>query len=122
MRSLAQHRPVFHNEADFQHALAWELRLHYPEAQVRFERRVLPNIQLDLDITSGGRRTAFELKYLTAPLAVDFGGEAFDLADQSAQDVRRYDVIRDITRIERIVVENVADVGFVIVLTNAQEY
>jgi len=23
---LAQHRPVFHSDADFQHALAWELQ------------------------------------------------------------------------------------------------
>jgi hypothetical protein len=41
MTSLAQSRPVFHAEADFQHAFAWELHKELPSAQVRLELPVV---------------------------------------------------------------------------------
>ena len=35
MQELAKHRPVFHSEADFQFALAWQIRASMPETEVR---------------------------------------------------------------------------------------
>jgi hypothetical protein len=36
---LARNRPVFHSEADFQHALAWEIHSLHPTAKIRLEYR-----------------------------------------------------------------------------------
>lgn len=35
MQSLSVKRPIFHSEADFQHALAWELQSEFPKASIR---------------------------------------------------------------------------------------
>ena len=40
LAKLAKKRPVFHSEADFQHALAWELQLDDPTAGIRLEKQV----------------------------------------------------------------------------------
>ena len=37
MSKLRKRRPIFHSEADFQHALAWEIHLANPSHQVRLE-------------------------------------------------------------------------------------
>jgi hypothetical protein len=34
---LAKKRPIFHSEADFQHALAWEVRGMHADADIRLE-------------------------------------------------------------------------------------
>ena len=65
---LAEHRPVFHSERDLQHALAWQIQLACPEAQIRLEPRPRRGIHLDLLVRRGKRRTAIELKYLVAAL------------------------------------------------------
>jgi hypothetical protein len=53
---------------------------------------------LDLLIRLGEQHTALELKYLVAALHATASGELFDLPNQSANDIGRYDVIKDITR------------------------
>jgi hypothetical protein len=50
------------------------------------------------------------------------GGEPFELPDQSAQDISRYDVIKDVVRMESFVVDGVAERDRVIVLTNDPAY
>lgn len=37
--SLAVEKPIFHSEADFQHALAWRIHTVMPDAKVRLEYR-----------------------------------------------------------------------------------
>jgi hypothetical protein len=37
--ALALKRPIFHSEADFQHAVAWEIHSRRPELSVRLEFR-----------------------------------------------------------------------------------
>ncbi len=36
---LSAVRPIFHSEADFQHALAWTIQLQHPDATIRLEIR-----------------------------------------------------------------------------------
>ena len=66
LSALARRRGVFHSEADFQHALAWQLQLDHPAARVRLETRPLPGkaLALDLLFEQDGLKTAVELKYL----------------------------------------------------------
>lgn len=55
MHALAQGRPVFYLEADFQLGLAWTLQRMFPDAQVRLELPVV--------VSDEGRVWADELKY-----------------------------------------------------------
>lgn len=122
MSGLAARRPVFHSERDFQHALAWQIQLNYPQAQIRLETRPRRGVHLDMLIRLGGTRTAVELKYLVAALHAIVGEESFDLPHQSANDISRHDVIKDITRIEAALSDGHADSGCVVILTNDRSY
>lgn len=120
--TLAVERPVFHSEADFQHSLAWHLKLADPAARIRLETRPVRGMQLDLLVESRGRRTAIELKYFFKRFHGDVEGESFDLPDQSAHDISRYDFVKDIVRTESFVANGIADSGRTIVLTNDPAY
>ncbi|MBI3914108.1 MAG: hypothetical protein HY327_07980 [Chloroflexi bacterium] len=106
LNTLSKYRPVFHSEADFQHAFAWEIHQRFPTASIRLERPFLSgNNQLHLDILviREADILAIELKYKTRGLSLRLGDEQFALKDQSAQDLGRYDFIKDIQRLEQIV-------------------
>lgn len=124
LQCLAAKRPVFHSEADFQHALAWQIQLDHPDARIRLETRPLPGrpVYLDMAVAVNGRRIAVELKYLVKAVLADIDGEHFELRPQSAQDVRRYDVIKDVCRLEEIVACGAADAGVMVALTNDPSY
>jgi hypothetical protein len=47
------------------------------------------------------RYLAVELKYLTAAWTGEVDGEHFSLLSQGAQDIRAYDVLKDVQRVER---------------------
>src|SRR5664280_2719473 len=47
MTALAVGRPVFHSEADIQHAFAWELQRTHPAARIRLETRPARSGALD---------------------------------------------------------------------------
>ncbi len=111
---LAEQRPVFHSEADFQFALAWRIREETGQ-EVRLEYPV-PEERMYLDISLPATRTAIELKYWTRKLDVEMGGERFALKDQAAQDLGRYDFLKDIRRVEKV------GRGFAVALTNDRTY
>lgn len=119
---LSEHRPVFHSERDFQHALAWQIQLANPQARIRLETRPRRGVHLDLLVTLEGVRTAVELKYLLAGLRTSVDGELFDLPHQAANDISRHDVVKDITRVEAVVADGYAEVGSVLVLSNDRSY
>jgi predicted RNase H-like nuclease len=121
MAAVANARPVFHSEADFQHAFAWQIHKACPEADVRLETRPSPGVRLDVLVRRGGTRIAIELKYLLRKLTATWNGEQFELPMQSAHDVRRYDFIKDIVRLEALV-PSIANVGFAVALTNDPGY
>lgn len=124
LSALARRRGVFHSEADFQHALAWQLQLDHPAARVRLETRPLPGkaLALDLLFEQDGLKTAVELKYLVRSLVIEVAGERFELRAQSAHDVRRYDVVKDICRLEAVVAAGAADDGVLVALSNDPAY
>lgn len=124
MRTLAGKRPVFHSEADFQHALAMEIARLDPAAQVRLEYRPLSDerVYLDLWIGGGNRSLAIELKYKTRLASVKWKGERFDLANQGAQDLGAYDVWKDVQRLENVCSRRNGIEGYVILLSNDASY
>src|SRR5665811_831569 len=67
LESLAAARKVFHSEADFQFAFAWEAKCLWPTLEVRLENHPEPNVRLDLQFTApaAGIGIAIEMKYMT---------------------------------------------------------
>jgi hypothetical protein len=123
---LALRRPLFHSEADFQHALAWEIHERHPAAQVRLEYRpkllrgrIYVDIWVELD---SGPTIAIELKYKTRPLVWEREGESYELLNQSAQDAGRYDFLKDVRRIEQLAQASSSVCGAAILLTNDPSY
>jgi hypothetical protein len=126
LEALARTRPVFHSEADFQHHLAWTVRELDPLIDVRLETRPLPGVRQQLDVRlhyrESDERVALELKYPTRSISVVVGGEAFALHDHAAQDIARYDICKDVSRVENFVATGTVDRGFVLVITNDQGF
>lgn len=124
MAGLSRVRPVFHSEADFQHALAGSIHDDWPQHHVRLETRPTKGTHLDMLVVdpTAGLSLAIELKYLTAAWQGVEGGEEFDLLNQGAQDIRAYDCVKDIGRVERYVAEHPGAAGLVLVLTNDPNY
>lgn len=123
--SLSNKRPIFHSEADFQFALAWEIRSRYPDALIRLEYRpaVSSRISIDITIFYLGKTIPIELKYKTAKLKYTIRTEEFNLKYQSAQDIGKYDCLKNIKRIEdlKTQLENFS-AGYTIWLTNDSSY
>ena len=125
--ALAEQRPVFHSEADFQHALAWELHRCLPRANVRLERPVelqqgVKPIHVDIWVEQDGEVFALELKYKTRSLQPLERGERFVLQNHGAQDIGRHDFVKDVWRVETIVANLAHATGYAILLTNEPSY
>ena len=122
---VARHRPLFHSEADFQHAFAWEVHRQFPDASVRLEKPIsIANgvAHLDVLVQRGDAMAAVELKYKTRKLSFETSSETFSLRNHSAQDVGRYDFIKDISRLEDITASYPGALGYAVLLTNESAY
>lgn len=119
MSELAKARPIFHSEADFQFALAWQIREMMPDSQIRLE---FPYKSMRLDIWIFNQETAIELKYKTKRMQSGHDDEQFALREQAGQDFGCYDFLKDIKRIETIKSSGLAKRGFAVMLTNDPSY
>jgi len=124
LNSLSKSRPVFHSEADFQHSLAWAIHQQYPQAIIRLEYpKPSGKIEyVDLWIKRKRKIYGIELKYKTRKIHINFNKEDFYLLNQGAQDIGRYDFIKDIVRVEGFVNHYDNSEGWVILLTNDSLY
>jgi len=121
---LANKRPIFHSEADFQHSLAWEIHLQ-TNLKIRLEytyRQVLQkDPQIDIVVWEEDKLIPIELKYKTRKFTTIIDGEEFFLKDHSATDQGRYDFIYDIKRVEEIT-EQTHTEGYCVFLTNVSAF
>jgi hypothetical protein len=104
LAALAGARPILHSEADLQFALAWHIQRAYPSTVVRLEYKAAYAHRrgyLDLWIVRGEIPVAIELKYFTRKLTVTLGGETYDLVDQGAADIGRYQFLKDSSGLSR---------------------
>ena len=125
LRTLAPTRPIFHSEADFQHALAWHIHNRHPELKVRLEYRpaiVGRKVYIDIWLERERSVYAIELKYKTRRLSTSVHGESFDLLNHSAHDCARYDVCKDVSRMESLARSYPDLVGCTVFLTNDPGY
>ena len=125
LQELSDERPLYHSEADFQHALAWRIHQRFSDARVRLEVNPYKDGQrayLDILLHFGDVPVAIELKYKTRKMDFSYGNEDFHLLDQSAQDTGRYDFIKDVCRLERFVTANPDALGIAVFLSNDPSY
>lgn len=129
LKELSNERPIFHSEADFQHALAWQIHLIYPKSNIRIEKRFIaePNnkVYIDIIVFNDKKAIAIELKYKTKNLRFTSPSktcENFILKSHDAPDFGRYDFLKDISRIEFLKSKKMVDYGYAIFLTNDSEY
>ena len=119
-------RRIFHSEADFQHAFAWQIHEKMPDWKIRLEFNPYPRNKkkMFLDIYIPTEKIAIELKYFTRELDTEDDGEHFVLHKHSAQDQRRYDFLRDVQRLEELIRDERQSVraGFALLLTNDPSY
>ena len=125
LKALAGKRPVFHSEADFQHALAWQIHeMHqglHPRLEYPFERPTRKTC--DMVLFRGGKMVmAIELKYPCRNLDYENKGEMFALKSAPV-DAGRHGTLKDIERMEEFIeeiqeTENRTVQAAVITLTN----
>jgi hypothetical protein len=114
-------RPVFHSEADLQHAFAVVLREIHPGLQVRLEAPYPRRRAVDLLCFGPGGRTLVEFKRFTAAWSGDDPntGELFTLKQQAADDVARRNFVFDIARLEEFCATAMVPTnGLVIMISN----
>jgi hypothetical protein len=125
LNQIKEKRKLFHSEADFQFALAWEIQLCYPDIDVRMEYRPkeAPNMHIDIFIHTENGSIPIELKYKTLKTDIVVEGESFFLKDHGAQDIGKYDCLTDLSRIEWLS-HNLPDFikGYTLWLTNDPSY
>lgn len=133
LNELAKHRPIFHSEADFQFALAWEIKKEYGEnVEIRMERPyVLKDKKIEVDITlcfEKEKNIGIELKHITKEYSYPShenqktSEEVFNLKEHAATNLSRYDFYADISRLEDLNKPKYIDYGYVIFLTNNSSY
>jgi hypothetical protein len=125
LAQLARERKIFHSEADFQHALAWKIHELHPTAKLRLELpsgRFDKRERIDILVILDGIHCAIELKYKKRKLDGVFDGEKFVLSNDGAQDIGRYDFVKDVARLERYVGSTDNTVGWAVLLTNDDLY
>lgn len=122
---LRSKRKIFHSEADFQFAFAWELQLQYPDDAIRLEYPPPndPTKYVDILLRIGEDVYPIELKYKTKLFSAVVDGEPYYLKNHGAQDIGKYDFVKDICRVEafRETISGYRD-GYALWLTNDPSY
>ena len=125
IESLRHKRSVFHSEADFQFALAWEIQQSNSDTEIRLEYppKDEPNKYIDILVRHEEFVFPIELKYKTKNLSVLVDGEQFTLKNHGVQDLGAYDFVKDICRSESFATHlDGFKCGYVIWLTNDPYY
>ena len=126
LTSLAAQRPLFHSEADFQHALAWEIHSRHPNVSIRLEYptgdlKDKEYVDIWVELPSGGIM-AIELKYKTRSLNAEVFGQHYRLREHSARDEGRFDLLHDVERLERLIAARQSIVGAAVLHTIDSRY
>jgi hypothetical protein len=128
MELLADRRPVFHSEADFQFAFAQlvtemdseiRCRLEVPQDVAAAKAGPGRGEYLDLACHGPSGATLIEFKYATREWrGSDAHGEAFHLRNHAAYDLTRRYFVHDISRLERFTQDVANTNGLALLLSN----
>ncbi|WP_440005302.1 hypothetical protein [Halomicrococcus sp. SG-WS-1] len=107
---------VFHQEADLQQALAWNLHQHFPSLTIRAEYPV-QGITTDLWLIDDDERMAIELKYPKKSFKAQAEDESYEFGNDPT-DVACYGYLADIERLETLIAEGSCEQGAAVIVTN----
>ena len=127
MNTLSKKEQIFHSEADFQFRLGWELKVIDNSLEIVMERpysNFSKRVHIDLIIidTPNNKKYAIELKYATKFLKYTDKNDSYSLTNHNAQNQKRYDFYRDISRVEKLIQDKEINEGYTILLTNDLSY
>lgn len=136
LKSVYNNRNPFLSEAQLQFDLAialekhfeshspnrYKIYLEYPTVNTTTNARVYYDIVIK-DVETK-EYCPIELKYKTKKATVIFDGTAIDLKNHAAQDLGRFDYLKDVERIENFnaFTSKVKEAGYAIILTNDHSY
>lgn len=133
LNELAESRPIFHNEKDFQFELANKIREYinnenivvrleyfigeslkeiknkYEKSKTRRKRIYIDIMIIEKNKIGPNKAIAIELKYKTKESIGMCKNEDYELTNQGAQDWGCYDIYKDLKRIENLVYDNKDD-------------
>ena len=105
MRNLRKRRSIFHSEADFQHALAWQIHTDFSDCEIRLEYKPISRVNMFVDIWAWIEdiQIAIEVKYPAAKHIIKRQDlfETFHLDKGGPLDTARYGFLKDIQRLEK---------------------
>ena len=147
LKNLAERRPLFWSEADFQFEFAWELHTRLGgEAKIYLERRFeidrdssdnaneksnqsttnksLDKLYVDIWVEYDNTTYPIELKYTTKRCKINDTENPVETKEQSARDIGCYRFLWDIKRLEEIKtsLRNKGVKGYAIMLTSDAGY
>lgn len=126
IEALSHKRKIFVSEADLQFSLAWQIQQQYPDADIRLEYcpvEIDKSMHVDILVKMKDSYIPIEVKYFKMGCDVIVDGERFVLKNQGAQDIARYDFLKDITRIEKLIMaDSKFTKGYVVLLANDPTY
>ncbi|GGA80215.1 hypothetical protein [Ornithinibacillus halotolerans] len=117
--TFANKRLIPSSQFDFRDKLASELRTSGYSVEIN---KWFEEDRVALFASKGNEKIAIELRYKTALLRTIYKDNRIYLSDQRAQDVSRYDYLRDLSKMEEVVKQNPEVKGFTILLTNDHLY
>lgn len=125
LSNLKSQRKIFHSEADFQFAFAWELQKLLPNANIRLEYcpSFAPTMHIDIYVVDNEGTHPIELKYKTKSITTTHDNEYYKIKNHGAQDLGRFDFLYDINRIESVKkLDSTFKSGYAIMITNDPSY
>jgi hypothetical protein len=126
---LAIKRPIFHSEADFQFALAWQLQSMHPNANIRLEKpisRIDGNGRADIWIDTEKWLTVVELKYRKLEFVGVVNDENYNLKLDNTDGKIEGEMDSDLQNISHFIKNDLTNFGskkkngFVILLTHKE--
>lgn len=123
MDEMAVMQPVFHSRRDFHAAVVLAILKAEPSCCVKPDFSHLQGDRTRLNIWIPKYSTAIRLRYPTSNFQFERRGERYSLLHQGATDRGRYEFLRDVGRLERVVQDtnNVCS-GIAVMLTNDHLY
>jgi len=127
LKELSKKRQIFYSEGDFQFSLGCEIQ-SLPNMKVIAEKPMKGNNDatehIDMFVYNDQTKIGIELKYIKDKFSGKVGDNYYKLSPSLAYDLKCYDILKDIQRLENYVenknVDERIDIGYSIVLTNAK--
>jgi len=145
---LKKKRKLFHSEDDLKFELGYIIKKYFPACEIRLEKPTqlefstksssteieIHRAPIDIVVMIDSFQIPIEIKYKTLAISnekarnlaspFEIENEYFDLANQGASDLGRFNFRKDILRVEKFIEDptNNARLGYCLLITNDKDY